>query len=139
VVQALDGRVLSDAALPARPRGPQLGTGGGKSLSSFGQSRGGDCSRPDGRAVQHQHLAAETFNPMPSLRTGVVKLATTVSARRKRKGGDNSDEHHRDQRDRRQQNGSHHIDSTPRPPDCSPICAGRAGKRVRELHAPAAR
>ena len=49
---------------------------------------------------------------MPSLRAGVVELATTVSARRKRKGGDNSDEHHRDQRDRRQQNGSHRIDST---------------------------
>jgi hypothetical protein len=67
VVQAFDGSVLSDAALSARPRGPQLGTGGGKSLSSFGQSRGGDCSRPDGRADQHQQLAAETFNPMPTV------------------------------------------------------------------------
>jgi hypothetical protein len=50
---------------------------------------------------------------MPSLRAGVVKLATTVSARGKRKAGDNNDEHHRDQQDRRQQNGGHRIDSTP--------------------------
>jgi hypothetical protein len=103
VVQAFDGGVLSDAALPAGSCGPQLGTGGGKSLSSFRQSRGADCSGPDRRTVQHQQLAAETFHPMPSLRAGVVKLATTVSARRKRKGGDNNDEHHRDQQDRRQQ------------------------------------
>jgi hypothetical protein len=68
---------------------------------------------------------------MPSLRAGVVKLATTVSARRKRKGGDNNDEHHREQRDRRQQNGSHRIDSTPRPPNCSPICTGTAGPGAR--------
>ena len=112
-MQAFDGSVLRDAALPAGPRGSQLSTGSGESLSRFRQSRGANCSGPDRRTVQHQQLAAETFHPMPSLRAGVVKLATTVSARRKRKGGDNNDEHHRDQQDRRQQNGGHRIDGTP--------------------------
>jgi hypothetical protein len=113
VVQTFTGSVLSDAALPAGPRGPQLGTGGGETLGSFGQARGADCSAPDRRTVEHQQLAAETFDPVPSLCAGVVKLATLVGARCKRKGGDDNDEHHRDQQHRSQQNGGHRTDSTP--------------------------
>jgi hypothetical protein len=113
VVQAFNGSVLSDPALPAGPRATQLGTGGGKSLSGFRQSRGADRTRPDRSAVKHQQLATEAFNPMPSLRAGIVKLATTVSARRKRQGGSNNDEHHGDQQDRSQQHGGHRINSTP--------------------------
>jgi hypothetical protein len=112
VVQAFDSSVLSDAALPAGPRGPQLGTGGGKSLGSFRQPRRADRSAPDRRTVEHQQLAAETFNPMPSLCAGVIKLATMVSARRERESGDDNDEHHRNQQHRSQQNGGHRIDST---------------------------
>ena len=98
-----------------------------KSFRSFRQPRGTACSEPDRRGVQRHHLAAETFNPMSSLRASVGKLATTVSPRRKRNGGDNNDEHHCDQQDRSQQDGGHRIDSTPRPATCSPICTGTAG------------
>jgi hypothetical protein len=113
VVQSFNRAVLCDAALPARPRGRQLGAGRRKSFRSFRQPRGTACSEPDRRGVQRHHLAAETFNPMSSLRASVVKLATTVSTRRKPNGSDNNDEHHRDQQDRSQQDGGHRIDSTP--------------------------
>jgi hypothetical protein len=97
VVQALNGAVLCDAALPAGPRGRQLGAGRRKSFGSFRQPGGTARSEPDRRGVQRHHLAAETFNPMSSLRASVGKLATTVSPRRKRNGGHNNDEHHCDQ------------------------------------------
>jgi hypothetical protein len=113
VVQAFDSSVLSDAALPAGPRGPQLGTGGGEPLGCFRQPRGADCSAPDRRTVEHQQLAAEPFNPMPSLGAGVLKLATMGGAHREREGGDDNDEHHRNQEHRSQQNGGHRVDSTP--------------------------
>ena len=80
VVQPLDGSVLSDPALPSGPRGRQLGIGGGKSLSSFPQPRRVDRSAANRRRVQHQQLGTEAFNPVPSLRAGVTKLAITVRA-----------------------------------------------------------
>ena len=95
MVQSFDGSVLSDPALPAGPGGPQLGTGGCEALGSFGQPRGAGCSTPDRRAVEHQQLAAETFNPVPGLCAGVGKLATMVGPRCHGEGGDNNDEHHR--------------------------------------------
>ncbi len=113
MVQPFDGSVLSDPALPSGPRGRQLRIGGGKSLSSFPQPRRVDRSAANRRSVQHQQLGTEAFNPVPSLRAGVVELATTVRASRKRKGGDNDEEHHRDQHDRSQQDGGHWTDSTP--------------------------
>ena len=113
VVQPFDGSVLSDPALPSGPRSRELGIGGGKSLSSFPQPRRVDRSAANRRSVQHQQLGTEAFNPVPSLRTGVTKLATTVRASRKRKGGDDDEEHHRDQHDRSQQDGGHRTDSTP--------------------------
>jgi hypothetical protein len=94
-MQAFDGSVLSDAALPAGPRGPQLGTSGGESLGSFRQPGWADGSAPDRRTVEHQQLAAETFDPVPSLCAGVGKLATMVGPRCNGEGGDNNDEHHR--------------------------------------------
>jgi len=113
VVQPFDGSVLSDPALPSGPRGRELGIGGGKSLSSFPQPRRVDRSAANRRSVQHQQLGTEAFNPVPSLRAGVTKLATTVRASRKRKGGDKDEEHHRDQHDRSQQDSGHRTDSTP--------------------------
>ena len=113
VVQAFHGGAFSDTALPAGPRDTQFGTGGGESLCSFRESRGANCSRSDRRGIQHQQLAAEAFNPVPSLRASIVKLATAVRARSKREGGDNNDEHHRDKQDRSQQDGGHRLDSTP--------------------------
>jgi hypothetical protein len=113
VVQALHGGALSDPALSAGSCDTQFGTGGGESLCSFRESLGANCSTSDRRGVQHQQLAAEAFDPMPSLRTGVVKLATAVRAHRKRKGADNNDEHHRDQHDRSQQDCGHRFDGTP--------------------------
>jgi hypothetical protein len=95
VVQSFDGSALSDPALSAGRGGPQLGTGGGETLGSFAQPRGPGCSAPDRRTVEHQQLAAETFDPVPSLCAGVGKLATMVGPRCNGEGGDNNDEHHR--------------------------------------------
>ena len=123
VVQAFHGGALSDAALPAGPCSTQFGTGGGESLSRFRESRGAGCSGSDHRGVQHQQLAAEALDPVPSLRAGIVEPPTAERPRRKRKGGDNDDEHHRDQQDRSQQDGGHRIDRTPE----TAAAAGLAG------------
>ncbi|MEN3267677.1 MAG: hypothetical protein V7646_4571 [Pseudonocardia sp.] len=107
MVQAFDGRFLRNAALSGGPSGPQLGTGSGESLGSFGQSRGASRREPDSRPVEHQQLAAQPFNPVPCLRADVVETAPTVRARRKHKRGDDNDEYHRDQHHRSHQHSRH--------------------------------
>ena len=129
VVQAFHRGALSDAALPAGPCGTQFGTGGGESLSSFRESRGAECSRSDHRGVQHQQLAAEALDPVPSLRPGIVKPATAERPRRKREGRDNDDEHHRDQQDRSQQDGGHRIDRTPETAVAAGLAAMKGASR----------
>jgi len=114
VVQAFHGRFLRDAALSRGPRGPELGTGSGESLGSFGQACSSSRPEPGSGPVKHEQLAAEAFNPMPCLRTGVVELAATVRASREHEGGDDNDEHHRDQHHRGHQHCGHGLDGTRR-------------------------
>jgi len=106
---------LRDAALSRGPRGPELGTGSGKSLGGFGQSRSSSRLEPGSGPVEHEQLTAQPFNPMPGLRTGVVELAATARARREGEGGDDKDEHHRDQHHRGHQHRGHALDGTRRP------------------------
>jgi hypothetical protein len=46
------------------------------------QSRGTLRCGADPCTVEHQQLAAEAFDPMPSLSAGVVALASTMSVHR---------------------------------------------------------
>jgi len=82
VVQAFHRRFPCHAALPRGPRDRELGTGSGESLGSFGQACSSSRPEPGSGPVKHEQLAAEAFNPMPCLRTGVVELAATVRASR---------------------------------------------------------
>ena len=72
------------------------------------------ASRPDSGSgpVEHEQLTAQPFDPVPSLRTGVVELAATVRASRERDGGDDNNEHHRDQHHRGHQHCGHVLDGT---------------------------
>ena len=112
MVQAFNGRVLGDAALSRGPRGSELSTGSGESLGGFGQSRSASRPEPGSSPVEQEQLAAQPFDPMPCLRTGVFELAAVARASRERECGDDNDEHHRYQHHRGHEYCGHALDGT---------------------------
>ena len=109
VVQPFDRGLLGQPALPAGPRRPELGAGGGEPLRGFGQPRGPGGSSPDGGTVKDEQLTTEPFHPVPGLCSGVVELTAQQSANRQCDGPQDNGEQERNDQDRGQQHGGHRI------------------------------